>query len=60
MSYRRPPKPVENYTNAFFTSFGVLLFAMLCAIGAMAGFLWVVLTAFAVDRIGRWIFRRLG
>ena len=52
MSYNQHPQPVENYTDAFFAAFGVLLFMVFWAIAAMAGFLWVFLTALVIDRIG--------
>jgi hypothetical protein len=59
MSYNQHPQPVENHTDAFFAAFGVLLFMVFWAIAAMAGFLWVFLTALVIDRIGTWLMRFL-
>lgn len=44
------PEPVEDYTNAFLTTFGVIVFMALWVIAAIAGFLWVAITATALDR----------
>lgn len=60
MSYRRnQPRAVENYTDAFFAVFGVLLFMVMWTIAAIAGYLWVFATAWMIDRIGRLIARRI-
>lgn len=57
MSYQ-PKGRVENYTDAFLATLGVLLFMGLWTIGAMLGFLWVMITAYAMDHLLRWIGRR--
>ncbi|RYG89683.1 hypothetical protein EU803_16140 [Loktanella sp. IMCC34160] len=44
------PRPVENYTNAFLTMCWVILFMGLWVIHAVAGAIWVAITAAAVDR----------
>lgn len=60
MSYRREqPEPVQNYTDAFFAMLGVILFMVFWTIAAVAGYVWVFVTAFGVDWIGRMIMSRL-
>lgn len=49
MSEQHIPKRVENYTNAFLCSFGLLLFMTACAIAATWGFAWLVLCAAGLD-----------
>lgn len=50
MSYRRPPpQPVENYTNAFLASVGVILFMGFWVLATVAGFFWVAVTAALID-----------
>lgn len=62
MSYRRPPQPVEDYTQAFLVSFGVLLFFVLFAIAAIWGFFASLFSSYAMDRAivvgGAWSNRR--
>ncbi len=53
MSYRRYPKRVENYTDAFLVSGGVALFLALTVVWASLGFLWALLVAWGVDRLIR-------
>lgn len=60
MHIRPPPKPVEDYTNAFLVSFGVVLFMVLWLIAAVAGFVWVLVTGYAVNRVIRFIETRKG
>lgn len=60
MHTRPPPKPVEDYTNAFLVSFGVVLFMVLWLIAAVAGFVWVLVTGYAVNRVIRFIETRKG
>lgn len=57
MSYQ-PKGRVENYTDAFLVTLGVILFMALWTIGAMLGFVWVVITAYAIDHLLRWVGRR--
>ena len=54
MQQRFHPQPVENYTSAFLVTFGVILFMTFWVIAAVAGFLWVALTATAIDSGFRW------
>lgn len=44
------PGRVENFTNAFLVSFGVLVFVALLTISALLGFLWAVGTAYLCDK----------
>ena len=55
MSYRSPPPgEVPNYTNAFLGMALLILFMGFWVIAALWGYLWVGLTALALDRgIGR-------
>lgn len=46
----KPPGRVQNFTNAFLVSFGVLVFVMLLTINAVLGFLWAIGTAYACDK----------
>ena len=57
---RHHPQPVEDYTNAFLASFGLLLFMAFWVIATVAGFLWVVLVATGLDRAFRLIRRGRG
>lgn len=50
MSYRRPPpEPIEDYTNAFLTSVGVILFMGFWVLASVAGFFWVAIAATAIN-----------
>lgn len=55
----RPPLPgagqMEDYTNAFLVSFGVLVFMVLCAIWAWIG---LPLTLVAVYLVNRFVLSR--
>jgi hypothetical protein len=59
MSTRPPPKPVENYTNAFLVSFGVVLFMTFWLIAVVGGFLWAMITGLVIDRVIRLIGNRI-
>ncbi|MBM1221634.1 hypothetical protein JQU17_12080 [Ponticoccus sp. SC2-23] len=59
MSTRPPPKPVENYTDAFLVSFGVVLFMAFCVIAYVVGFLWAMITGYVIDRVIRLIGNRI-
>mgnify|MGYP001549560865 CR=1 FL=1 len=59
MSSRPPPKPVENYTDAFLVSFGVILFMAFCVISVVVGFLWAMITGYVIDRVIRIIGNRI-
>lgn len=50
MSAHKPPGRVENFTNAFLVSFGVLIFFALLTISAVLGFLWAVATGYLCDK----------
>lgn len=50
MYERQPPKEVENYTNAFLVSFGIVLFMFLLVLSVIAGLLTAIVTAFGLDR----------
>ena len=55
MSNHPPIKTVENYTDAFLTTFGVFLFMVLWMIAAALGYLWVAVTAYGIDLVVKWI-----
>ena len=59
MSYRRPAEAVEDYTNAFLAWLWVLLFMSFWVIAAALGYLWVAITAYAVNDTFKWIGRRI-
>jgi len=52
----RHPQPVEDYTDAFLTTAGGILVVGFWVIAALAGYLWVALTATAIN----WGITRLG
>lgn len=49
MEQRNHPGQVEDYTNAFLGVCGVILFMGLWTIGALFGFLWVLIWAAVID-----------
>lgn len=51
MSHRPPIQSVEDYTDAFLTTFGVFLFMVFWMIAAALGYAWVAITAYGIDRI---------
>ena len=55
MSNRPPIKSVENYTDAFLTTFGVILFMVFWMIAAALGYLWVAMTAYCLDLAFKWL-----
>ena len=59
MSYRRPAEAVEDYTKAFLAWLWVLLFMSFWVIAAALGYLWVAITAYAVNETFKWIGRRI-
>ena len=59
MSDRDQQQSVENCTNAFLVSFG-LLFIVLLAIASVLGWLWMLLTAALVNQLITWRGRILG
>ena len=50
------PKEVEDYTDAFLATAGGILVVAFWVIAALAGYLWVALTATALN----WGINRLG
>jgi hypothetical protein len=48
---------VQDYTDAFLTSLGVLIFMALWGIAATFGYLWVVMSAYGLDQLFKWICR---
>ncbi len=46
---RQYPKRVENYTNAFLVTSGVILFMAFFTLAATKGFAWVLLSAALID-----------
>jgi hypothetical protein len=60
MSDRDQQQSVENYTNAFLVSFGLLLFMVLLTIASLLGGLWMLLTAVLVNQLITWRGRILG
>ncbi|MEL6610091.1 MAG: hypothetical protein AAFO58_06420 [Pseudomonadota bacterium] len=51
MSEKFVPKRVENYTNAFLVSAGMLTFFSLWVLAAAIGFIGMVVTAVAIDTV---------
>ena len=49
MRHSPPPGRVENYTDAFLGTLGVLLFMVFWMIAALAGYLWVAFLATVVN-----------
>ena len=43
------PRRVENYTNAFLVTSGVITFMAFFTLAATMGFVWVLLSAAAID-----------
>ena len=60
MNHERPrhPTPVEDYTNAFLASFGVLVFIALFAVWAIWGLMVAGLVSWIADRLMNVDFRR--
>jgi len=52
------PHEVEDFTNAFLASFGVIVFMVLFSIWAVAGILFVALFSWIADRLITVDFRR--
>ena len=50
---RKYPGRVENYTNAFLVTAGMLLFMVFFTMAATVGFVWVVLSAVFLDGVFR-------
>ena len=46
---RQYPCRVENYTNAFLVTSGVILFVAFLTLAATKGFVWVLLSAAVID-----------
>jgi len=51
---------VENYTNAFLVSFGVLVFMVLCTIWVIWGLVVAGLVSWVADRLITVDFRKTG
>ncbi len=51
MDERQPPGRVEDFTDAFLVSFGVVVFIGFFAIMAVLGWLWVGVVALGADRL---------
>ena len=50
---RHDPRRVENYTNAFLMTAGIILFMAFFTIAAIAGIIWVLLSAAFLDGLIR-------
>ncbi|MEL6839498.1 MAG: hypothetical protein AAFP85_09410 [Pseudomonadota bacterium] len=57
MSHRKPIDRVEDYTDAFLTTFGVFLFMVFWMIAAALGYVWVAIVAYGLDLSFKWIGR---
>jgi threonine/homoserine/homoserine lactone efflux protein len=57
MSYRQPIGTVEDYTDAFLTTLGVIFFMAFWMIAAAFGYLWVAITAYSISKFFKWIDR---
>ncbi len=58
MDERKPPGRVEDYTQAFLVSSGVILFIGFWTIAVIFGWLWVAITALGIDRTVVFLGRR--
>lgn len=47
---QKPPGTVEDFTDAFLVSAGMLLFCGLFALAALTGFFWALLAAACMNR----------
>lgn len=54
---QHPIRRVENYTDAFLTTLGVCLFMVFWMIAAALGYVWVVVTAYSINFVVKWIGR---
>ncbi|SMY08968.1 hypothetical protein [Flavimaricola marinus] len=43
-------QPAPDFTQAFLVTLGMILFMSFWTIAVVAGFVWVLLSAFAIDR----------
>lgn len=50
---RQYPTKVENYTNAFLVTVGLMLFMAFFTLAAIKGFVWVMLSAALIDCVIR-------
>ncbi len=55
---RHHPKPVENYTDAFLATAGGILMMTFWVIAALAGYLWVAVVAWCINRAITWLANR--
>ncbi|MEJ8561580.1 hypothetical protein QTO30_10370 [Yoonia sp. GPGPB17] len=58
MSHHRPIQAVEDYTDAFLGTLWVFLFMGFWVIAAAFGYLWVVVTAYSLNHVFKWIGQR--
>lgn len=58
MNDRDHPGRVEDFTDAFLVSFGVLLFIMLWTVNIVLGFIWALTSAYGCDKLVSRINRR--
>ena len=59
MSEKKHPGRVEDFTDAFLVSFGLIVFIILLTVHALLGFLWALGFAYVCDKaLIRWA-RRL-
>jgi len=49
---------VEDYTDAFLVTLGILFFVAFWVIAAAFGYVWLAVTAYAIDQVFKWIGRR--
>jgi len=52
------PKAVENYTDAFLGTLGLLLFMIFFVIASFAGIIWALITGFVLNRGITYLLRR--
>jgi hypothetical protein len=52
-----PHRRVEHYTDAFLATLWLILFMMFWTIAAVAGVIWVLVSAYGIDLAIRWIGR---
>jgi len=56
MAYE-PQGEVEDYTDAFLTTLGVIFFMAFWMIAAALGYIWVIITAYGLNHFFKWIGR---
>ncbi len=59
MSYRQPPRAVENYTTPFWVTVGAIFFMGAWLIATLYGFSTVLIVAAGIDLAVKFVARRI-